>query len=121
MPVAKARKWDAASGFTFITFSHPDEVLERGTQTIIRSKALSSVSRPKKRKHPRPIVLDLDMLQGQPATYGTDLREDSHVPGAVHLCRALGLQVIPPALPHLGIFAVEPDDRARELLCFSTY
>ena len=121
MPVAKAGKQNAASGLTFITFSHPDQVLERGTQSIIRSKALSSVSRAKKKKLPRPVVLDLEMLQNQPATSGTDLTGSVYELEVVHLCRALELQVIPPALPHLGIFAVEPDYRARELLFFSTY
>ncbi|PVH83816.1 hypothetical protein DL98DRAFT_104439 [Cadophora sp. DSE1049] len=118
MPVAKPRKRKATSGLTFINVSHPDEILQRSTQAIIRSKALSSISRARRKKPVKPIVLELEMLQPPPAYSKDLLGERSYGTEVIRLCQTLGLQSIPPALPHLGIFAVEPDYRARELLYF---
>jgi len=105
MPVAKQRKSGVASGstFTFISVAHPDETRERSTQRAIRSGAMAAIGRARRKRPEKPIVVELDM----------------DINTVTHMDMLQTMMMVPPALPHLGIFAVEPDKRARELLHFS--
>ena len=62
-----------------------------------------------RRKRPlkqAPVTVDLNVPSGEIASRPAN-------------AAALPLQGVTPSLPHLGIFAVEPDRRARELISFS--
>ena len=121
MPVSKQKKSGAISGFTFINIAHPDETRQRSTQRAIRSGAMASIGRARRKRPQKPVVVELDMLQTAEADANAEDVVGTGVATTIRLYKALSFhQKISPALPHLGIFAVEPDNRARELLHFST-
>lgn len=116
MPVAKPRKNDTASSFAFINVAHPDEIRQRSTQRAIRSGAMTAIGRARRKRPLRPVVVELNMQADSDAEDGVR----TGIPVPFRLSSSLpGRQRVPPALPNLGIFAVEPDNRARELLHFS--
>jgi hypothetical protein len=116
MPVAKPRKIDSTSGFTFINVVHPDEICQKTTQRAIRSGAMAAIGRARRKRPNKPVVIELNI----PQILGTEGDVSAGVLTTICRSRALPVcQSVPPALPHLGIFAVEPDNRARELLHFS--
>jgi hypothetical protein len=108
MPVSRGKKRDASSGFAFINVAHPDEIRQRSTQRAIRSGAMAATGRARRKLPFSPIVVQLDM----PLSRGDS--DDTNNSG-----NGVGTMRVPPAIPHLGMFAVEPDNRARELLHFS--
>ncbi len=120
MPLAKQRKGGANSGFTFINVAHPDEIRQRNTQRAIRSGAMATIGRARRKGPEKPIVIELDMIQAEGTASDRNDGLESGMPAAAHLYSVLPAGArVPPALPHLGIFAVEPDMRARELFHFS--
>jgi hypothetical protein len=122
MPAAKKKRVsDSPAGFAFINVTHPGEIRRKETQRKIRSNAMAAIGR-SRRKGPRPpITIEL--------SFAPENAEDSHAAGhknptencislmAYHQGEKNRLRV-PPSLPHLGVFAVEPDSRARELFSF---
>jgi hypothetical protein len=122
MPVAKQRRSDAASGLTFINVSHPDEIRQKSTQRTIRSGAMAAIGRTRRKRPEKPIVVEIDMLPIAGHDKDTADGSGTSVLAALRLHSAFtASQNIPMALPHLGIFAVEPNNRARELFHFSMW
>lgn len=122
MPVAKLRRSEASSSFSFINVTHPDEFRQKATQKTIRSGAMAAIGCARRRKPANPVIVELHM----PHTGSADSRYAEHdlgavVPAIIQLHSVLQtVQSVPPTLPHIGVFAIEPDQRQRELLHFST-
>ncbi len=115
--MAKLRKNNAASGFTFINVAHPDEIRQRSTQRAIRSGAMATIGRSRRKRPERPVIIELDMLQRE-GTGGN--AQNCLAIGKAYGYRAFSArQGIPPTLLHLGIYPIEPGMRERELLHFS--
>jgi hypothetical protein len=120
MPVAKPRRIETTSGFAFINVTHPNEIRQRSTQRAIRSGAMAAIGRTRRKRPEKPVIVELHMPHTEVADCGAEGGLGTGVPTTLHQHSALpALQGVPPALPHLGIFAIEPDKRARELLHFS--
>jgi hypothetical protein len=120
MPVAKPRRGEATSCFAFINVTHPDEIRERSTQRAIRSGAMAAIGRARRKRPEKSVIVELNMPHTEVVDGGAEDGLGTGVPATLHLYSALpALQNVPPALPHLGIFAIEPDKRAREPLHFS--
>ncbi len=120
MPLARPAKSDAGLGFAFINVAHPDEIRQKSTQKTIRSGAMAAIGRARRKRPEKPVVVELSLPQRE----GTDSEAGDGFRAGVltTVCRSTALsdfQKVPPAMPHLGIFAVEPDKRARELFHFS--
>jgi hypothetical protein len=123
--VAKARKNDVTSGFAFINMAHPDEIRQRSTQRAIRSGAMAATGRTRRKWLLPPVVVELDMRADSDAEAGGSIEigvpTTSTATGRSSTLLGRQKVLLHPALPHLGIFAVDPDNRARELLHFSMY
>jgi hypothetical protein len=108
MPVSRGKKRDASSGLAFINVTHPDEIRERSTQRAIRSGAMAATGRARRKRPISPVTVPLDVRLPR-----GDLDDENDNGNGVEIMK------VSPAMPHLGMFAVEPDNRARELLHFS--
>jgi len=121
MPVAKPRRNKATSGLVFINVKHPDEIRQRSTQSAIRSGAMAASGRARRKRPEKPVTVELHVPHKEVAGGGAEDGIGTGTPSTLQLYYALPvLQSVPQTLPHLGIFAIEPDGRARELLYFST-
>ncbi|KAH8887808.1 hypothetical protein GQ53DRAFT_843926 [Thozetella sp. PMI_491] len=109
----------------FITAAHPDDFRLRCNQKAIRSRAMAATAKAR-RKRP-----DLAFITVALEVSTAELRDDNNaagdgspgssaarVPTSIEPSSASLGKHIPRELPHLGIYAVEPDRRARELFCF---
>ena len=120
MPVTKQSRSEATSGFAFINVTHPNEIRQKNTQKAIRSGAMAAIGRSRRKRAAKPVIVELHMPHTEEADGGAEDRLKTCVPEVLHpYTAAHALQSVPPALPHLGIFAIEPDKRARELFHFS--
>lgn len=84
---------------------------------------MAAIGRARRKRPEKPVVVELDMPPQTEGAARNDVGKggaEARIPTTMCLSRALPVRRgVPPALPHLGIFAVEPDNRARELLHFS--
>jgi len=112
MPVSRGKKRDVSSGLAFINVAHPDEIRQKSTQKAIRSGAMAAIGRARRKRPLNPVTAELDVrLLRNDGTHEIENENDG---------RARTWAILP-AMPHLGMFAVEPDTRARELLHFSMW
>jgi len=100
---------------TFITVSHPAQLRQRETQKAIRRRVMRDIGK-SRRKRSRPITFDLDVPE--PCTVPSsvvDIGQNGINENCVGL---LGTHVAKTLHPY-GYYAVEPDERARQLFHFS--
>jgi hypothetical protein len=81
---------------------------------------MAAIGRARRKRPEKPVIVELNMPHTEVADGGVGDGLGTGVPATLHLYSASpALQSVPPALPNLGVFAIEPDKRARELLHFS--
>ncbi len=102
-------------GFTFIHISHPDEIRQRSTQRAIRCRVMTEVGR-LRRKRPLALTISINILP-------TASEAPENVPSGALLVESPANQPywehVPRSLHPSGLYPVEPDSRALQLIYFS--
>jgi hypothetical protein len=74
---------------------------------------MAAIGRARRKWPEKPVIVELHIPHIEVAAGAAEDGLGTGPPATLHLYS------VPPALPHLGIFAIEPDKRTRELLHFS--
>jgi hypothetical protein len=102
-------------GFAFINISHPDEIRQRSTQRTIRRRVMTAVGRSRRR---RPLALTIS-INIPPTAFEAPENVPSGVPLVESPANLPYWEHVPRSLHPSGLYPVEPDSRALQLIYFS--
>lgn len=102
-------------GFAFIHISHPDEIRQKSTQRAIRRRVMTGVGRSRRR---RPLALTIS-INIPPAASEAPENVPSGAPLVKSPANLPNWEHVPRSLRPSGLYPVEPDSRALQLIYFS--